>query len=171
MKRFVMLLLLCLLWGPSGMMLGADSRQPIVESLGHVGMPFSDVQPTLHFYIDQLGLTEAFRLNRPDGSLGLVYLQVADTNSFVELFRRAESSAPAGTSSAYHVCLLVKDLQAALRALKERGYPLPRDAFEKAKKDHPDHTLWYKIQDPDGNNIELMQLLPSALQITSRHIK
>ena len=171
MKRFVMFILVCVLWGPGATTLGADSSQPIVEALGHVGMPFSDVQPTLHFYIDQLGLTEAFRLNRPDGSTGLIYLRVADTDSFLELFRRRETSTPAATTSGYHVCLLVRDLQATLHALKERGYPLPDDAFDKAKRDHADHTLWYKIQDPDGNNIELMQLLPNALQITSRNKK
>jgi catechol 2,3-dioxygenase-like lactoylglutathione lyase family enzyme len=164
-----MLFLVCLLWGAGGMTLGADSRQPIVESLGHVGVTISDEQAALHFYIDQLGLTEAFRVNRPDGSTGVIYLRVADTNSFLELFRSIEKSAPAGTTSGYHVCLLVKDLQATLHTLKERGYPLPDDAFEKAKKDHRDHTLMYKIQDPDGNSTELMQLLPNALQITSRN--
>lgn len=171
MKRLVMFFLVCTLCGLGASTFGADSSQPIVESLGHVGMPFSDVQPALHFYIEQLGLKEAFRLNRPDGSPGLIYLRVADTNSFLELFRRRETGTPAGTTSGYHVCLVVRDLQATLHALKERGYPLPHDAFEMAKKDHADHTLWYKIQDPDGNNIELMQLRPDSLQLTSRNKK
>jgi lactoylglutathione lyase/glyoxylase I family protein len=163
--------LACVLCAAGALASGADSRQPIVEALGHVGMPFSDVRPTLHFYIDQLGLTEAFHLNRPDGSPGLIYLRVADTDSFVELYRRKETSPPAGTTSGYHVCLLVKDLQATLHALRDRGFHLPNDAFEKAKLDHADHTLWFKIQDPDGNNIELMQYLPNAFQITSRNKK
>ena len=168
MKRFIMLLLVCVLWGTGASMFGADS---IVEGLGHVGMQFSNAEPTLHFYVDQLGLTEAFRLNRPDGSAGLIYLRVADTGSFIELFHRRDTSAPPATTTGYHVCLVVKDLQATLHALKERGFALPDDAFDKAKRDHADHTLWYKIQDPDGNNIELMQYLPNALQLTSRNKK
>jgi lactoylglutathione lyase len=171
MRRIAMFILAFMLWWPGAVMFGADSSQPIVEALGHVGMPISDVKPALHFYIDQLGLKEAFHLNRPDGSTSLIYLRVADTSSFLELFRVRTTPMPAGATSGYHVCLLVKDLQATLRALKERGYPLPDDAFEKAKTEHADHTLWYKIQDPDGNKIELMQLRPDSLQITSRNKK
>jgi len=65
MKRFIMCILVCMLWGPGTLTLGADAREPIIESLGHVGLAISDLQPALHFYVDQLGLKEAFRLNRP----------------------------------------------------------------------------------------------------------
>jgi len=158
----------CVLWGPGAFTYGADSRAPIVESLGHVGLAISDAQPALHFYIDQLGLKEAFRLNRPDGSPSLIYLRVADTNTFVELFPGRETPTPAGTTTVNHLGLFVKDLRATLHALKDRGYPLPDDAFEKAKKVQADNTLLYFIKDPDGNKIELSQLRPDSLQVTSR---
>ncbi len=171
MQRLGMLFLACVLVSPGPLTLGADSSQPIVESLGHVGLGISDVQPALHFYIDQLGLKEAFRLNSPDGKPYLIYLRVADTNTYVELFPGRKTTSLTETSTVNHLGLFVADLQATLHALKDRGYPLPDDAFEKAKKVQADNTLLYFIKDPDGNKIELSQLRPDSLQVTSRNKK
>lgn len=169
MKQLGMFFLVCVLWGPGTGMFGAGSSEPIVESLGHVGLEISDLRPALHFYVDQLGLQEAFRLARPDGTPNLIYLRVGDSNTFVELFPGRETPSRTGTSTARHLGFFVKDLQATLHALKDRGYPLPDDAFEKAKKVQADNTLLYFIKDPDGNKIELSQLRPDSLQVTSRH--
>ena len=168
MKLAGIIFLVWVLWGPSAFTYGADSSEPIVGSLGHVGLAISEAQPALHFYIDQLGLKEAFRLNRPDGSPSLIYLRVADTNTFVELFPGRKTPTPPGATTVNHLGLFVKDLQATLHALKDRGYPLPDDAFEKARKVQADNTLLYFIKDPDGNKIELSQLRPDSLQVTSR---
>ena len=171
MKRLGMFFLLCMLFGPGTLASGADSKEPIVLSLGHVGMAISDVKPALHFYVDQLGLKEAFRLNHPDGTPMLIYLRVADTNTFVELFPGAKKTSPAETSTINHLGLFVKDLQATLHAFKDRGYPLSDDAFEKAKKVQADNTLLYFVKDPDGNKVELSQLRPDSMQVTSRNKK
>jgi catechol 2,3-dioxygenase-like lactoylglutathione lyase family enzyme len=151
--------------------LGADDAPPIVESLGHVGLDISDLKPALHFYVDQLGLKEAFRLKGPDGAVWLIYLRVNDSNTFIELFPGKKKAPAAESSSSNHLGLFVKDLQATLHALKDRGYPLPADAFEKATKVQADNTLLYFIRDPDGNKIELSQLRPDSLQVTSRQKK
>ena len=168
MKRLGMLFLVCMLWSPVMPGFGADSNQTNLISLGHVGMAISDLQPALHFYIDQLGLKEAFRINGPDGTPSLIYLRVAGTDTFVELFPGRKKTSPAETSTINHLGLFVKDLQAALHTLKDRGYPLSDDAFEKAKKIHVDNTLLYFVKDPDGNKVELSQLRPDSLQVTSR---
>jgi lactoylglutathione lyase len=171
MKRSAMFILATALLWPGTAMLGADPSEPIVESLGHVGLAISNAQPALHFYIDQLGLKEAFRLNHPDGSPDLIYLRVGNRNTFVELFPGKKTPSSPGTATVNHLGLFVKDLQATLHALKDRGYPLPDDAFEKAKKVQADNTLLYFIKDPDGNRIELSQLRPDSLQVTSRNKK
>lgn len=171
MKRLGMLFLLCTFWGSTAPAFGADSSQPIVESLGHVGLAVSDVKPAMHFYVDQLGLKEAFRINNHDGTPNLIYLRVADTNTFIELFPGRKTSIPPAATTINHLGLFVKDLQASLRALKDRGYPLPADAFEKARKVQVDNTLLYFVKDPDGNKVELSQLRPDSMQVTSRKKK
>lgn len=171
MQRLGMWFLLIGLMWPGTLAMGADANAPIVESLGHVGFAVSDEKAALHFYVDQLGLKEAFRLNFPDGRVNLIYLRVGDTDTFIELFPRSQPSWPPGTFTLNHLGLFVKDLQASLHALKARGYPLPDDAFEEAKKVHGDNTLLYFIKDPDGNKVELSQLRPDSLQVTSRNKK
>jgi lactoylglutathione lyase len=171
MKQLGWFFLVGVLWGQGALGFGADSREPIVQSLGHVGLAISDVEPALHFYIDQLGLREAFRLNHPDGTPSLIYLRVADTNTFVELFPGRKKTSAAEIANANHFGIFVKDLQVTLHTLKDRGYSLPDDAFEKAKKVQADNTLLYFVKDPDGNRIELSQLRPDSLQVTSRNKK
>jgi quercetin dioxygenase-like cupin family protein len=63
----------------------------------------------------------------------------------------------------HHMGFAVKDLAATLHALKDRGYPLEADAFDKASKVAGDGTKYYFISDPDGNHIELSELDPGAL--------
>ena len=171
MRSIGILALLCMLSWPGAAANCADSSEPIVESLGHVGLAVSDEKPALHFYVDLLGLKEAFRLNFPDGRTDLIYLRVGDTNTYVELFPGRKTPVPPGTTTVNHLGLFVRDLQATLHALKDRGYPLPDDAFERAKKLQADNTLLYFVKDPDGNRIELSQLRPDSLQVTSRRKK
>jgi lactoylglutathione lyase len=136
-----------------------------ILSVGHPGLPVSELQRALHFYIDQLGLKEAFRLHRPDGKPMLVYLHVGDSNTFVELFPGMKGPSSPEPPTGYHFNFFVKDLQATLRTLQARGYPLPADAFEEAAKIQLDGTMLYFIKDPDGNRIELSQLTPQSLEV------
>jgi len=140
-----------------------------VEYLGHVGLGVTDLDRALHFYVDQLGLKEAFRIKKADGTPSLVYLRI-NNNNFVELFPGAteQGHPPRGATGIRHLGLFVKDLQATLRTLKARGYPLPADALEKAGVRKVDGTLLYFIKDPDGNNVELSQITPDSLQAKSR---
>jgi lactoylglutathione lyase len=169
MKRAKLVFLVAMVLGMgSGTLFGGEQDAAGVQMLGHVGLGVSDLQRALHFYTYQLGLKEAFRLKRPDGSPFLLYLRVDDSN-FVELFpggtKQMQAQAPG--IGIYHLGLFVKDLQATLRTLQGRGYPLPADAFVKAAKVQADGTLLYFLKDPDGNNIELSQITPESLQAKS----
>jgi lactoylglutathione lyase len=140
-----------------------------VEYLGHVGLGVTDLTRALHFYCDQLGLTEAFRLKKPDGTPSLVYLRI-NNNNFVELFPGAkeQGTLPRGATAIRHLGLFVKDLQSTLHILKERGYPISDEAIEQAKVPKADGTLMTFVKDPDGNAVELSQITPDSLQAKSR---
>jgi catechol 2,3-dioxygenase-like lactoylglutathione lyase family enzyme len=164
MKKYLILFLLAVL--PTFL----DSKAYCAEngvgivSLTHVGVGVSDLKKALHFYVDELGFKEAFRLNKSDGSPLLIYLHIENSNTFVELFpgHDASSNPPPMFN---HMGLVVKDLQATLHTLKDRGYPLEADAFDKASKVAGDGTKYYFVSDPDGNHIELSELDPGALQL------
>lgn len=162
MMQYVRVLFLSGLLIAAGPRLAFSADNPVgLETLCHAGVGVSDFPRALKFYIKVLGLKEAFRVNRADGSPSYIYLQVADSDTFVELKYEASPH----ELNAYHMGFVVRDLPASLRALQARGYALPADAFQKAAQLAKDGTHYYFIQDPDGNRIELSQLTPEALQI------
>jgi lactoylglutathione lyase len=140
-----------------------------IQYLGHVAIGVSDLGKAMHFYCDQLGLPEVFRLNGPSGSPMLIYLRVND-NNFVELFPGLESQAQGESkrTGLRHLGFFVKDLQATLHTLQARGLSLPDDAFKQAAQVRADGTFLYFIRDPDGNAIELSQITPDSKQAKPR---
>ena len=149
-----------------GFRCAAGATEPTlgIENLGHVGIGVTDLPRALHFYEGILGLTETFRLNRPDGSPRLVYLHIPHSRTFVELFPAAKGEPPAHLPPVYHFGFFVKNLQATLHGLSARGYPIPAGAYAKAAKPAADGTFLYFIFDPDGNRIELSQINPDSYQ-------
>ena len=130
----------------------------MITGLGHIAIRISDLDAALGFYRDGLGFQEAFRLDR-EGEPWIVYLQVASAQ-FVELFPGGDPAARARNDVGYvHLCLTVDDIQATVEELSGRGVALdgePRLGLD------GNWQVW--TADPDGNRIELMQIMPDSLQ-------
>jgi lactoylglutathione lyase len=105
-----------------------------------------------------LGIDEAFRLHHDDGSLMLIYLHVSG-DRFIEVFPGGPSSEPGREQSFMHICLLTDDLHAAVEHLRENGAPIVR---EPAVGRDGNWQAW--TRDPNGNEIELMQLSEESPQ-------
>ncbi len=136
----------------------------MITGLGHVAFRITNLEKALDFYCGKLGFREAFRLEREgEPSPWIVYIWVAP-NQFIELFPGAEGRVtPPGRSVGYnHFCLVVDDLQATLQELKARGL-----AIEGSPAQGLDGNWQYWIKDPDGNSIELMQIMPESPQATA----
>ena len=132
----------------------------MITGIGHVAFRVTDLERALDFYCGKLGFQEAFRLEREgQPSPWIVYLRLGP-NQFVELFPYgAEGTvAPRGMATGYnHYSLVVDDQAATLRELRERGLEIsgePRQGID---------TNWqFWLEDPDGNAIELMQIMPGS---------
>ena len=139
----------------------------MITGIGHVAFRVTSLQRALDFYCNKLGFSEAFRLEQEgQPSPWIVYIQIAP-GSFIELFpdpQDAPGTIPARDPQASykHVCFLVDDLSVTLRELAARGLEItasPRQGL--------DSNLQYWINDPDGNPIELMQIMPTSPQATA----
>jgi lactoylglutathione lyase len=129
----------------------------MITDLGHTAFAVHDMDASLAFY-NILGLNEAFRLHRPDGSLMLVYLHLGG-DRFLELFPGGPPPDPARTHSFRHICLLTDDIAALVAHLRASGVPIDRDVTEGL-----DRNLQAWVKDPDGNAIEFMQLADDSPQ-------
>jgi len=136
----------------------------VITGIGHVAFRVTSLQRALDFYCNKLGFSEAFRLEKEgQPSPWIVYIQVAP-GSFIELFpdpQDAPGALPARDprASYKHVCLLVDELPATLRELAQRGLEVSGSPVRGM-----DTNLQYWINDPDGNPIELMQIMPTSPQ-------
>ncbi|MDQ3413129.1 MAG: VOC family protein [Chloroflexota bacterium] len=129
----------------------------MIIDLGHTAFAVHDMDAALAFY-DLLGLNEAFRLTRPDGSLMLVYLHLGG-DRFLELFPNGPDPDPDRTHSFHHICLLTDDIAALVADLRAGGITIDRDVAEGL-----DHNRQAWVKDPDGNAIEFMQLAETSPQ-------
>ena len=129
----------------------------MITDVGHPAFAAHDLEKSLAFY-RLLGIHESFRLNNPDGSLMLVYMHVAG-NRFIELFPNGPAPDPKRQGSFMHLCLLTDDLKAMVAQLRGLGVAIASEPTRGL-----DHNWQAWIHDPDGNAIELMQLVEESQQ-------
>lgn len=130
------------------------------KALSHVAVRVTDVEKSVEFYCDVLGLREKFRLTDEEGNPHLVYVQVAE-GQFIELFPGAEgANVRAKTSGLVHICLEVEDIQNAFAELAERGLKATGEP-----KLGGDNSWQFWTTDPDGNPIEFHQFTPESMQL------
>jgi len=130
--------------------------------LSHVAIGCADIGKMAAFYTKTLGLKEAFRMDREDGTPGIVYLD-AGPDCFIELLNRGGEPSPLPPTGLSHVCLEVEDMEAELARLAELGI-----TPETPPKRATDGNLQAWIRDPEGGRVELMELSPEGKQLTYR---
>ena len=129
----------------------------MMTGIGHVAFVISDLERSLDFYCEKLGFRQAFHLDREGTpSPWIVYLQMAPGH-FIELFPGGSGENEQRSVGYNHFCLLVDDLPATLQALEARGLPVPGEPVRGL-----DHNWQYWLTDPDGNRIELMQIVSTS---------
>jgi lactoylglutathione lyase len=130
------------------------------NALAHIALKVKDLDRSLDFYVNKLGFAEMMRLHKPDGSVWLIYLRITD-EQYLEIFPDADGDRAPGrdANGVNHFCLGVEDIDDIVAQLKAAGIQLTAE-----KKMGADYNYQAWIEDPDGNRIELMQMMPNAMQ-------
>ena len=132
----------------------------VVQGLSHVAVRTRSMEESLRFYSEVLGLREAFRMFREDGSLGTVYLFIAP-GQFLELFSGGTREGVSGRDviGMCHICLMTRDIRQSYEAVKAAGGPLDSEIRRGSSR-----CLMFWTHDPDGTQIEVMEMPPESLQ-------
>ena len=131
-----------------------------VAGLSHVAIRTREIMDSVRFYTEVLGLREAFRMHREDGTLATVYLYIAP-GLYLELFDNGIREGITGPDviGINHLCLMTRDIQRSYEAIRNAGGPLDTEIKRGKSK------CWmFWTHDPDGTRIEIMEMCPESLQ-------
>lgn len=120
----------------------------------HTMIRVLDLDKSMKFYADVLGLRESHRLDFPD--FALVYLRNPENDVELELtLNKGRTEAYTHGTGYGHIAVVVDDLDAEHAKAAAAGYePAPIKEFKRG-----DELLarFFFIQDPDGYKIEVLQ--------------
>ena len=122
-----------------------------VKKLLHTRMRLDDVERSVQFYKDALGLMEVRRGVSPRGAK-IVFLKAPDSEEEIELCQLPDSPAVQVQPDLMHLAFEVDDLEAFAAAAAKKGYPLS----DGPTKTSSGSTIAF-IDAPEGYEIELIE--------------
>lgn len=131
----------------------------MITGIAHACFVVSDLDRSVEFYRDALGMEPAFDFTDENGRRTGLYLH-AGARTFIELFE-GEAGQPEGPVSFRHICLEVDDLEAAVESLRGKGLEVTDPHLGR------DNSLQAWITDPDGNRLEFHCYTPDSWQMVS----
>ncbi len=120
----------------------------------HTMLRVADLEKSITFYTDVLGMTELRRNEYPDGKFTLAFLGYGDeaNNTVLELtYNWGVDSYEVGTAFG-HLAIGVPDVYEACKKMKEMGGEIIREAGPM----NAGNTIIAFLKDPDGYEIELI---------------
>ena len=115
----------------------------------HTMVRVRDLDASLRFYVDALGLREVRRRDVPQGRFTLVFLAAPGSpDAEVELTYNWDDEAYAGGRNFGHLAFEVDDIHAACERLQAHGVTINRP---------PRDGRMAFVRSPDGISIELLQ--------------
>ena len=115
----------------------------------HTMVRVADIDASLDFYCDKLGLEELHRIDNDAGRFTLVFLAApGDSEAQVELTHNWDAEALEGGRNFGHLAYRVPDIYATCQRLKDGGVTInrpPRDG----------HMAF--VRSPDNISVELLQ--------------
>ncbi|GAP36400.1 lactoylglutathione lyase [Piscinibacter sakaiensis] len=119
----------------------------------HTMVRVTDLEASLHFYRDALGLQETRRMENANGRFTLVYLSApGQPEAEVELTYNWDPEVYTGGRNFGHLAFAVDDIYAACRRLQEHGVTVLRP---------PRDGRMAFVRSPDQISVELLQAGPA----------
>ncbi|MBI3480695.1 MAG: lactoylglutathione lyase [Nitrosomonadales bacterium] len=121
----------------------------------HTMLRVADLEKSLAFYTDVLGMKLLRRTDYPDGKFTLAFIGFTDESSgaVIELTHNWGVSKYEPGNAFGHIAIEVADAYAACAQIKQRGGKVVREA---GVMKHGSTVIAF-IEDPDGYKIELIQ--------------
>jgi len=138
----------------------AETSKPVLDTdksrLLHTMIRVRDLDASLNFYSNLLGMKVLRKRDYPTGKFTLAFIGYGDetSNSVIELTHNWGQTEPYNLGSAFgHLAIAVPDVYRACEQLAAAGVKIPRPAGPMARGG----SVIAFIEDPDGYRIELIE--------------
>lgn len=136
-----------------------------IEKVAHIGVPVMDMERSLAFYRDALGLkflsTREVSGDHISGGVQVADAQIKITlleagNTIIELLQYLHPVGQAfdrqnNDAGSTHITFNVTDIQGTYERLQELGVPCNQPPYPAS---HPEGWAWFYARDPDGMTVE-----------------
>lgn len=130
-----------------------------MKRLLHTRMRVSDMDQTIKFYTEVLGLEVAERKTSPRGS-HLAFLKVPNSEELIELASFPPSGPVTVQPDLVHLAFEVDNLEETMRELKEKKVPITDGPTRSSSG-----SRFIFIDAPDGYEIELIERPPGTVLV------
>jgi lactoylglutathione lyase len=145
----------------------------MLQGVHHAGVTVADLDRSLGFYRDVLGLEVMFVAERTDATIGqivgypgarirLAFCGVPGDSARIELLQYLEPTGPGPDGETFrpgtgHVCFRVTDIQSLYQRIVDAGFA-PRSTAPVTVAEGPNAgAIAFYVRDPDGYTVELFQ--------------
>lgn len=123
------------------------------SKLLHTCLRVMDLEKSLEFYEEAIGLRESRRKDFPEHKFTLVYLTDEDENYEIELTYNYDQEEPYVIGDGFsHTAISVEDLESTHEKHKEMGYVVSNLSGLPGEK-----PRYYFVTDPDGYRVEVIR--------------
>lgn len=123
------------------------------SKLLHTCLRVMDLEESLKFYKDAIGLIESERKDFPENKFTLVYLTDEDKNYELELTYNYDQEKAYEIGDGYsHMAVSVEDLEGARAKHQEMGYEVSKLSGLPGQD-----PKYYFVTDPDGYRVEVIR--------------
>lgn len=125
------------------------NRDSLVSNLLHVRMRVNDLEGTVRFYREVLGLSEVRRILSPRGSK-IAFLRAPGSETEIEIAQFGGSGSVSVPPDLVHLAFRVEDMDATLQRLRAMNVPVTDGPTETGT------SVFIFIDAPEGYEIELI---------------
>lgn len=119
----------------------------------HTCLRVLDLDKSLKFYKEAIGLVESERKDYPENKFTLVYLTDEDKSHEIELTYNYDQEEPYEIGNGYsHIAVSVEDLESAREEHIKMGYEVSNFSGLPGEK-----PKYYFVTDPDGYRVEMIR--------------
>lgn len=123
------------------------------SKLLHTCLRVKDLEASLKFYKEAIGLVESSRKDFPENKFTLVYLTDEDGNYEIELTYNYDQDKPYQIGDGFsHIAVSLADLEGTREKHKDMGYEVSDLSGLPGEK-----PRYYFVTDPDGYRVEVIR--------------